>query len=269
MYSIIGFMIALAVGTTGIGGGSFTVPALALIAGLTTGEAVGTAFLFAGVLRLVAAPFYLAGKQIHSKYLWLLLKGAVPGLLIGIVILRLLNRNTGSPLVIILLGAILMASSSVTFFRRIQNQSFARKNSRWLPWLALPIGVQSGFSAAGAGALGTVLLLNYSDMAPAQVVGTDLLFGLVLAIIGSAFHWSFGSMNMPVLFQLLDGGIPGVVFGCMLARRIPAARLKSVVAMIAILAGLQLMWAGSRKLAEKYIATSPAATVHADTSKGK
>src|ERR1041385_6041098 len=269
MYSIIGFMIALAVGTTGIGGGSFTVPALALIAGLTTGEAVGTAFLFAGVLRLVAAPFYLAGKQIHSKYLWLLLKGAVPGLLIGIVILRLLNRNTGSPLVIILLGAILMASSRVTFVRRIQNQSFARKNSRWLPWLALPIGVQSGFSAAGAGALGTVPLLNYSDMAPAQVVGTDLLFGLVLAAIGSAFHWGFGSMNMPVLFQLLAGGIPGVALGCILTRRIPAARLKTVVAMIAIFAGLQLMWAGSRKLAQKSAATGPAATVHADTPKSR
>ncbi len=127
MYSLIGFMIALAVGMTGIGGGSFTVPALVLIAGLTSSEAVGTAFLFAGVLRLIAAPFYLAGKQIHSKYLWLLLKGAVPGLLIGIVILRLLSRNAGSPLVIILLGAILMASSSVTFIRRIQNQGVCEK----------------------------------------------------------------------------------------------------------------------------------------------
>jgi uncharacterized protein len=269
MYSVIGFIIAMAVGMTGIGGGSFTVPALVLMAGLTSGEAVGTAFLFAGVLRLIAAPFYLAGKQIHSKYLWLLLKGAVPGLLIGIVILRLLNRNTGSPLVIILLGAILTASSSVTFIQRIQNHGFAGRNSHWIPWLALPIGVESGFSSAGAGALGTVLLLNYSEMTPPQVVGTDLLFGLVLAVIGSAFHWGFGSMNMPVLFQLLAGGIPGVALGCVLARKIPATRLKTVVAMIAILAGLQLVWAGSRKLAEKYTAASPAATVHADTSKSK
>ena len=269
MYSVIGFMIAMAVGMTGIGGGSFTVPALVLIAGLSSGEAVGTAFFFAAVLRLIAAPFYLAGKQIHSKYLWLLLQGAVPGLVIGIVILRLLNRNAGSPLVIILLGVILMASSSVTFIRRIQNQSFARKNSHWLPWLALPIGVESGFSSAGAGALGTVLLLNYSEMNPGQVVGTDLLFGLVLAVIGSLFHWSFGSISMPVLLQLLAGGVPGVVFGCLLARRIPAARLKTAVAMIAILAGLQLVWAGSRRLAEKYTATSSTSTVHADTSKGR
>ena len=164
---------------------------------------MGTAFFFAGVLRLIAAPFYLAGKHIHSKYLWLLLKGAVPGLLVGIGILRLLNRNAGSPLVIILLGTILMASSSVTFIRRIQNRRLPGKIHRWLPWLALPIGVESGFSSAGAGALGTVLLLNYSEMTPTQVVGTDLLFGLVLAVIGSAFHWTFGSISVPVLFQLL------------------------------------------------------------------
>src|SRR5882672_5550790 len=251
MYSAIGFMIALAVGMTGVGGGSFTVPALVLIAGLSSGEAVGTAFLFAGVLSLIAAPFYLAGKQIHSKYLWLLLKGAVPGLLIGLVILRLMNRNAGSPVVVIVLGAILMVSSSVTFIRRIQNQTFARKNSRWLPWLALPIGVESGFSSAGAGALGTVLLLNYSEMTPAQVVGTDLLFGLVLAVIGSAFHWSFGSISMPILFELLLGGVPGVVAGCLLARRVPASKLKTAVAMVAIFAGLKLVWTGGRTFVEQ------------------
>ena len=84
MNFLIGFLIAAAVGLTGIGGGSFTVPALMLIVGLTAGEAVGTAFLFAGVLRLIAAPFYLFGKQIHSRYLWLLLQGAVPGLLVAL-----------------------------------------------------------------------------------------------------------------------------------------------------------------------------------------
>jgi uncharacterized membrane protein YfcA len=252
MNYLLGFLIALAVGLTGIGGGSFTVPSLILIAGLTAGEAVGTAFLFAGVLRLIAAPFYLAGKHIHSRYLWLLLQGAVPGLLAGIWLLRFVNRGAGSPFVIVILGVLLAASSSVSFFRRAQNPSFAGKNHHWLPWLALPIGVESGFSSAGAGALGTVLLLNYSEMTPAQVVGTDLLFGLVLAVIGSAFHWSFGSVSVPILFQLLLGGIPGVVLGCLLARKVPANRLKTAVAMVAIFAGLQLVWSGGRALAVRH-----------------
>jgi uncharacterized protein len=248
MNFLIGLLIAVAVGLTGIGGGSFTVPALILVVGLTAGEAVGTAFVFAGVLRLIAAPFYLLGRNFHARYLWLLLLGAVPGLLLGTLVLRLIGQEGGNPVVIILLGILLAASSSVTFAPRVQNPGFARKNSRWLPWLALPIGVESGFSSAGAGALGTVLLLNYSEMTPPQVVGTDLVFGLVLAVIGGAFHWKYGAINSPVLLQLLAGGVPGVVFGCALARHVPARKLKLVVAMVAIFAGVQLVWNGTRTL---------------------
>ena len=70
--------------------------------------------------------------------------------------------------------------------------------------------------------------------------GPDLLFGLVLAAIGTAFHWSIGSVNLPMVFQLLLGGIPGVVLGCLVAPRVPANKLRTVVAMVAIFAGLQL-----------------------------
>lgn len=254
MRLLIGFCIALAVGLTGVGGGSFTVPALVLIVGLPAGVAVGTAFVFAGVLRLIAVPFYLAGRNIHWRYLWLLTLGAVPGLLIGTYILQLLSSRAGSPVVVILLGFVLTASSSVTFIPRAQNRTFAHKNSRWLPWLALPIGVEAGFSSAGAGALGTVLLLNYSEMTPPEVVGTDILFGLVLAVIGSAFHYSFGSIDGPILAQLLYGGVPGVLVGCLLARKLPARKLKYLIAMIAIFAGLQLIWTGAGNLMKQHAA---------------
>jgi uncharacterized membrane protein YfcA len=255
IHFLLGFLIALAVGMTGIGGGSFTVPALLLLVGLPAGEAVGTAFVFAGVLRLIAAPFYLLGRQVHSRYFKLLVVGAVPGLVLGMLALRSVAKAENSGVVAITLGILLAVSSSISFFPRVQNPRFAVKNSRWLPWLAFPIGVESGFSSAGAGALGTVLLLNYSEMAPAQVIGTDILFGLVLAVIGSAVHWSLGSISTPVLLQLLIGGVPGVVLGCLLARRVPAQRLKAIIAAIAICAGLQLVWSGSRSLASKQAAS--------------
>jgi uncharacterized protein len=248
---VLGFLIALSVGLTGIGGGSFTVPALLLIVGLPAGEAVGTTFVFAGVLRLIAAPFYLATKQVHSHYFRLLLRGAVPGLVLGMIALRVVARQGSSPVVIIALGILLTLSSSVTFVPRVQVPGFARKNPHWLPWLAFPIGLESGFSSAGAGALGTVLLLNYSEMTPAQVVGTDLSFGLVLAVIGGVVHWAFGSISARVLAQLLLGGIPGVILGCIFAQKVPAQKLKTVVALIAICAGLQLVWSGARALGAK------------------
>ena len=248
MNFLIGFAIALAVGLTGIGGGSFTVPALVLITGLPAAASVGTAFVFAGVLRLIAAPFYLAGRHVHWRYLWLLVQGAVPGLLIGTLILRLLSKQSNTSVIVLLLGLILTTSSSITFFKRAQNQNFARKNPHWLPWLALPIGVEAGFSSAGAGALGTVLLLNYSEMTPPEVVGTDLLFGLVLAVIGSVLQWKFGAITGPVLRQLLMGGVPGVIVGCLFSRHVPARKLKYVIAAIAIFAGLQLVYTGAHAM---------------------
>lgn len=260
IHLLLGFFIALAVGLTGIGGGSFTVPALLLLVGLPAGEAVGTAFVFAGVLRLIAAPFYLLDRQVHSRYFRLLLAGAIPGLVLGMLTLRSVAKAENSGVVTIILGVLLAVSSSISFFPRVQNPRFAVKNARWLPWLAFPIGVESGFSSAGAGALGTVLLLNYSEMAPAQVVGTDILFGLVLAIIGSTVHWTMGSISTPVLWQLLAGGVPGVIFGCLAAKRVPAQKLKAVVAAIAICAGLQLVWSGARSLVVKQTSDAARAT---------
>src|SRR5215813_12228254 len=101
MHVLLGLVIALSVGLTGIGGGSFTVPALLLIAGLPPAEAVGTTFVFAGVLRLVAAPFYLAARQVHSRYFRLLLAGAVPGLIIGMIALETLAKHHSNSLIVL------------------------------------------------------------------------------------------------------------------------------------------------------------------------
>jgi len=50
------------------------------------------------------------------------------------------------------------------------------------------------------------------------------------------------------LGQLLAGGVPGVLFGCALARHVPARKLKLVIAMIAVFAGVQFVWNGTRTL---------------------
>jgi uncharacterized membrane protein YfcA len=83
-------------------------------------------------------------------------------------------------------------------------------------------------------------------------VGTDILFGLVLAVLGSAFHWRFGSINGRLLTELLEGGVPGVIIGCVSARYLPARKLKLAIAVIAIFAGLQLVWSGSRSLMARH-----------------
>jgi hypothetical protein len=83
-------------------------------------------------------------------------------------------------------------------------------------------------------------------MSAAQVVGTDLVFGIVLAVIAGAFHLSWGSISTSVLSYLLIGGVPGVLVGCFMARKVPARRFRAALAVVAILVGLQLVWTGAR-----------------------
>src|SRR5260370_7190981 len=98
----IGFAIALLVGLTGVGGGSFTTPLLVLVCGISGAEAVGTALVFSTVIKLVAAPFFLAAKKVHFRYLRLMLVGAIPALLPGTYLLPAIpSRSTPSFLVLI------------------------------------------------------------------------------------------------------------------------------------------------------------------------
>lgn len=239
----IGFVIAMVVGITGVGA-SIATPALVLIAGLSGAEAVGTALVFSMIVRLTAVPFYIRGKHIHLRYLWLMLTGAIPGLLIGTCLLASFDSRRWNSLVLVLIGVVLAGSSIFTSFVRSVSLQTNKASSSWLPWLTFPVGMQTGFSSSGAGALGTILLFNCSELSTASVVGTDLMFGIFLAGIGSALHFGFGSISMAALKTLLLGGIPGVLLGCVVAPRVPSQRLKPFIVAFTFLLGVQLVWNG-------------------------
>lgn len=243
----IGFVIALIIGLTGVGGGSFATPALVLLVGLSGAEAVGTALVFAAIVRLIAAPFYVIGKQIHLRFLGLMLLGAIPGLLLGTYFLRIANVQLSNPVLLIGIGVILIVTAIFTVWKTPGIKSQQRPHS-WLAWLAVPIGIETGFSSAGAGAMGTLLLFNFSGLAAAEVVGTDLIFGTALACVGAVFHFNFGTINGSALKGLLVGGIPGVLMGCVLAPFVASHRLRKGILLLTLLLGAELVFLGVRSL---------------------
>ena len=222
-------------------------PALILLAGTSGAEAVGTALVFATVIRLVAAPFYVSGQKIHMRYLLIMLLGAIPGVLAGTYLLREATTRASTPWVLLVLGAMLVSGAVLTAWpsRPVMSGSSHRR-SRWLAWLAVPLGVETGFSSAGTGALGSLLLFNFTPLSPAQVVGTDMVFGTALTSLGAVFHFSFGTVNGSTLQALLDGGLPGVLIGCLLAPRLPAHLLRKMVLALTMLLGVQLLLMGTR-----------------------
>src|SRR5262249_140690 len=138
-----------------------------------------------------------------------------PGVIAGSVLLSKLDLNKQQKLLFLILGATVVVTALYSLYRATRgSQVSAERDKRWwLPFLALPIGAEVGFSSAGAGALGSLALLCLTPLAPAVVVGTDLTFGLLLSAVGGGLHLLSGNYQSGMLIKLLVGGIVGAFVG--------------------------------------------------------
>jgi uncharacterized membrane protein YfcA len=243
---LFGFLIAIVVGMTGAGGGSLTVPVLVLGCGLPMGEAVGTSMVFVTMVKLLSAPAYVLRRQFSSRTLIQLLAGGLPGVVAGALLFTGLHTQLLEQAVLATVGGTMavLAMASLWVSRRAGPWTPKRDRSRWLPWVALPIGLEVGFSSAGASALGCVALLSLTSLAPPVIVGTDLLFGLGLSIAGSGLHLMLGKVNGQLVEQLIAGGVAGALIGPWLALQVPAPALRRALLLALSLFGAQLFWRG-------------------------
>lgn len=247
MEVLLGFAIAMVVGMTGMGGGPLAAPLLMLVLKVPPTEAVGTSLLFVFFTKLAAASVYWKRGQVDRHALRLLCAGGIPGVLVGTLALQRMAKHPKlQPVVLTAIGAIiaLMALMSLwRAFRPVGSVIAAERRSR-LPWLAAPIGLEVGFSSAGAGALATLVLMSNTHLAPAVVVGTDLSFGLALAAAGGSLHLASGNLNLPLLIQLSMGGVIGALCGAWIGGRLPARAIRIALSAVMVYLGQSLLWNG-------------------------
>ena len=241
MAIFLGLIIGAAIGTTGVGGGVLTAPALILILGLHSAESVGTALIFSTLIKLNTVIAYLHRKRVDFPTLGYLILGGVPGAVLGAWFMERKQSAANNPAILAIVGGTIVVTAC---FSLVRTWLAPRAKVRLLKGLALasfPIGAEVGFSSAGAGALGTVLLLSVTPLAPAVAVGTDLCFGMAVSAVGAAVHMAAGSWNGVVLLQLLAGGLLGSAAGARLADILPRGVLRAAVLVWALLLGLLLL----------------------------
>jgi uncharacterized protein len=241
---VLGFLIASAVGLTGVGAGSITAPVLILFFHLKPAVAVGTALTFAAVIKFAVLPVYLRRQQVDFRILRLLCLGGIPGVLIGIQVLKRLSVAAHESKIFLVLGITILTLSLASLYRtwRYRITAASTDRSGWLPPIAAFIGAEVGFSSAGAGALGAVVLLSLTSLTPALVVGTDMVFGLVVSTLGGGLHLLAGNYDASMVIKLCIGGVGGAVLGAWLSKRVPSRPLRLVLSLCLIGLGLQLCW---------------------------
>ena len=239
-------MIALAIGITGVGAGSITAPILILFFHQSATDAVTTALVFGTVVKLIATPIYLSRGQVNFRVLKFMALGGLPAVVIGSVLLTSLDQKAMTNPVLLIVGITVLGTAAATLWRSLSKNIVVRPVPalRRLPWIVAPIGLEVGFSSAGAGALGTIVLMRYTDLAPSEVVGTDLAFGLLLSIFAGGIHASMTGVPWGILLHLLMGGIPAVLIGTQLIRVVSPRKMRLALCLWLVYIGGQLTWRG-------------------------
>ena len=241
----IGFIIAVFIALTGVGAGTITTPLLILFLGVPASVAVSTGLMFSAAVKLVLVPSQIMRKQVSWRVLGFMLLGGLPGVLLGSYFLKHLVTHGPQALLNALLGVVLVFTAlwQIAFsFRPERKEGPTTDRSHLLPWLMFPVGAEVGFSSAGAGALGSAALLGLTPLLPATVVGTDILFGFVLSLVGSGAHGFFSGTGTALLKHLVIGGFAGVIVGTVAAKWIPKRPLRFALWIWLLIIGSQFIY---------------------------
>lgn len=247
---LIGFVIAVVIALTGVGAGVITAPLLILFLHVPIEIAVSTALAYSAAVKLIIVPVQMWRRQVVYRVLGYMLLGGLPGVIIGSLLFKRVAQNGPRSTLYAFLGAIIIFSAGWHIYRHFfpaaspasSQPGIKKEKPKWISVIMLPIGAEVGFSSSGAGALGTVALLSLTSLTASQVVGTDLTFGLGIALTGTAVHAVGGVYDVALLWKLILGGVLGGVLGSTAAPRIPNRQLRLALSVWLFAIGLEFCY---------------------------
>jgi len=253
---VAGFVVGVAVGMTGVGGGSLMTPILVLLFGFAPSTAVGTDLWFAAITKMFGGALHNRRGTVDWQVWRRLSLGSVPAAVVTLTWMDLTSHGqTKNGVIIHALGAVLLATgiamlarkkiqSLATHLRTTTTDAFVRAQ----PWLTVLAGVILGIivplTSVGAGALGTVMILYLYPlrMTPVRLAGTDIVHAIPLAVISGLGHLYMGNVDLKLLANLLMGSIPGIVIGTLIAIKSPEVLLRAVIAVVLGTVSFKLLW---------------------------
>jgi uncharacterized membrane protein YfcA len=241
----LGFLIAFVIAITGVGAGTITAPLLILFLHVPVVISVGTALAYSVVVKAVVVPLQMWRRQVVYRILGIMLLGGLPGVVLGSLLFRHFAAAGNNAVLYGALGLIIITTSTwhlYRYFRPFKARMEKPTRPRTIAALMFPIGAEVGFSSSGAGALGTIVLLGLSSLTAAQVVGTDLAFGLCVAFAGSGLHFAKGNLDTALLTHLVIGGVAGGLAGSLLAPRVPNRQLRLALSICLLALGIRFCY---------------------------
>lgn len=251
--AVVGLVIGLMVGLTGMGGGALMTPALILLGWARPMVAVGTDLMWGTLTKSVGAFVHYRQGTVDFAIVKRLALGSVPGALAGLALLALLHAKHGEAtdrIIVRTLGVALICVAVSLFVRSLWGSQL-RARMQWdvahrPPWLTPVVGAVVGFlvslTSVGSGSLIVACLALVYPTAPLRrIVGSDIFHALLLVGVSALGHMGLGSINVSLLAGLLVGSLPGVWLGSRLSLVLPEKVLGPVVASTLLFLGYKLV----------------------------
>ena len=274
-YSLVGLLIGVLVGLTGMGGSSLLTPILILIFHVPPVWAVGTDVTYSTVTKAVGSLVHIRQKHVNFKIALWLACGSVPATLLSVTLVQYIRKHYASlvngfilhaiGLTLILVAVLLVVKPFLT--RRIEKKRLETQKQtalagesaepasapttdywekRYRPLVTALIGAFVGFlvglTSVGSGTLIIVsLAFLFPRLTAKELVGTDIFQAFMLLAAGSIAYITAGTVNWQIAGLLLIGSLPGVLVGSRLSKYIPEPYMRPVLAVVLVISGWKLI----------------------------
>lgn len=257
--ALIGLIVGVLVGLTGMGGGALLTPILVLGLGVNPVVAVGSDLVVSLLIKPVGAVVHHRSDTVRWDIVRYLFPTAVPAAFVAAVAVSLLGSSpTVQAQLRVAIGAVLMAGVAAMAYqsvvrRRVQTFSpsaIEDEPVRVRPAALLVIGFIGGsivgLTSVGSGSLIIVMIMLVAPrLRPADLVGTDLVQAIPLVAAAAFGHLVFGDVHLDLSAGLVFGAIPGVYLGAKAAVRAPAGLIRAALVIVLVGTGLRLVGASS------------------------
>jgi uncharacterized protein len=251
--TIVGFVVGILVGLTGMGGGAVMTPVLILFGWAKPMMAVGTDLMWSTLTKSVGAVTHYRQRTIDFRIVKRLAIGSIPGAVLGLLLLAHLHRQgggTADKLIVRMLGVTLVCVAASLLVRTLRRRPAVEGGdailNRGPAWLTSLVGFVVGFlvslTSVGSGSLIVAsVVVIYPFMPLKKIVGSDLVHAVLLVGVSALGHLEMGSINLPLLGGLLLGSLPGVWIGSRMSAVFPERILRPILATTLFFLGYKLL----------------------------
>lgn len=242
---VLGFLIGLVSGATGIGGGTLLAPFLMFVLKVDPFVSVGTDLFVSVLTKAVGSLIHKRADNVDMRSVTPLTFGALVGGVIGIAALAILKSVAdvhADQVLRHIIGVVLCVCAlaiAISSNLRARHERF--DNALSLGIMGSIVSAVTTVTGVGVGSLSVPALYFIKGRSRMNsIVGTSLVYATIVTAIGATAHIAFRDVNYALAALLLLGSIPGVAIGSAFATRAPAA-LKPLIVVLLVLSGLRLV----------------------------